>query len=115
MVKIKICLLVNKIRIKLLKNNLPQLIVCSEIPEIPEIAGKGEIYISFDDGQWCYLLMECPCGCGAYIDLSLIKGLKPRWEIQFHLNGTISISPSIWRKYKCKSHFFYKKGKVIWC
>lgn len=73
MVKIKICLLVNKIRIKLLKNNLPQLIVCSEIPEIPEIAGKGEIYISFDDGQWCYLLMECPCGCGAYIDLSLAR------------------------------------------
>lgn len=108
----KICFLVNRIRTKLFKNNLPLLIACSDLPETAE---ENKIYIVYADGEWCYLIMKCPCGCGADIDLSLIKGLKPRWEVQFHLNGTISISPSIWRKQKCKSHFFYKRGKVLWC
>lgn len=110
--KIKISLLVNKVRISLFKSDIPLLIICSELPETTE---ENTIYISSEDKKFCYLLMKCPCGCGANIDLSLIQGLKPKWEIQFHLNGTISISPSIWRKYKCKSHFFYKRGKVIWC
>lgn len=108
----KICFFINKIRIKLFKKDIPLLVICSDLPETAEI---NKIYISYEEGEWCYLMMKCPCGCGADIDLSLIKGLKPRWEVQFHLNGTISISPSIWRKRKCKSHFFYKKGKVLWC
>lgn len=108
----KVCFLINKIRINLLKNKIPLLIAC---PELPETAEKNKIYISYEEGEWCYLLMKCPCGCGADIDLSLIKNLKPRWKVKFHLNGTISLLPSIWRKQKCKSHFFYKKGKVFWC
>lgn len=112
MIKEKVCLWMNKIRVKFLKNNIPLLLICQELPAQAE---NNRIYILYEDGEFCYLLMKCPCGCGADIDLSLIKGLKPRWEIEFHLNGTISISPSVWRKYKCKSHFYYKKGNLIWC
>lgn len=112
MLKARMCCLINWIRINIFKSQIPNVVLCKEFPECPE---ENYIYITYEEKAMCYLLMKCPCGCGADIDLSLLKGLKPRWTIEFNIQGTISIKPSIWRKHGCKSHFFYKSGKVLWC
>ncbi|WP_460534909.1 DUF6527 family protein [Chitinimonas naiadis] len=85
---------------------------CAELPEVPEN------YIVYLEGEAaCYWLaaMVCPCGCGALIQLSLAKSGHPRWTVEVRSNKTVSLHPSVHRTTGCRSHFFLKNGKVIWC
>lgn len=112
MLRLKVCWCINYVRVKVFKHNIPELIIGNEFPEVIE---SNSIYLACDEDGYCYLRMKCPCGCRTNINLSLIKGLKPKWSVEPHFNGTISLSPSIWRKKGCGSHFFYKRGKIKWC
>ncbi|HBC31162.1 hypothetical protein KCV26_11440 [Petrimonas sulfuriphila] len=62
--------------------------------------------------KWGY--MKCPCGCGDLIMLSLNKDSFPSWTIKQDKLGRATISPSINRLDGCKSHYFIRKGKLIW-
>lgn len=112
MLKLLVCQCVNFIRINIFMHKISKLVICKEFPQI---ADENTLYITSEENELCYVLLKCPCGCGVNIDLSLIKGLKPRWTVEPHINGTVSITPSIWRKVGCRSHFFYKRGKIVWC
>ncbi|WP_236819161.1 DUF6527 family protein [Alicyclobacillus ferrooxydans] len=59
--------------------------------------------------------MLCPCGCGEVLHMSLHPDGRPRWELTRHPDGTVSLSPSVWRKVGCRSHFFLERGRVRWC
>lgn len=67
-----------------------------------------------DDEFWCVGL-KCPCGCDYTIELPVIKEAKPRWDIKFNSQNKISLHPSVFLKKGCKSHFWIKNGKVVWC
>lgn len=110
--KTRACVWVNHIRTKLLGQSIQKLVLCVNLPEKVDY---NVIYINYEEGCCAYLMMKCPCGCGKDIDLSLIPNLKPKWDIIFHWNGTISLNPSIRRIAGCKSHFYYKRGRVVWC
>lgn len=62
--------------------------------------------------KWAYL--KCPCGCNDSIMLSLSKNRFPSWSVKQDKLGRASISPSINKLDGCKSHFFVKKGKIVW-
>ncbi|MPL89560.1 hypothetical protein SDC9_35596 [bioreactor metagenome] len=62
--------------------------------------------------KWAYL--KCPCGCGDIIMLSLDKINYPSWSVRQDKFGKATISPSIDKLEGCRSHFFIKKGKLIW-
>jgi len=62
--------------------------------------------------KWGY--MKCPCGCGDLIMLSLIKSSFPSWTIKQDKIGRATIYPSINKLNGCRSHFFIRKGKLIW-
>ncbi|MGM9773992.1 MAG: DUF6527 family protein [Candidatus Egerieousia sp.] len=49
------------------------------------------------------------------VELNLNKESSPSWTLKWHVFGTISFSPSIWRKNGCRSHFFLKKSLIYWC
>ncbi|MGY3858930.1 DUF6527 family protein [Aeromonas hydrophila] len=59
--------------------------------------------------------MVCPCGCGDLIQLSLASNGHPRWVVDEGVRRAASLHPSIHRTAGCRSHFFLKQGKVIWC
>ena len=59
------------------------------------------------------LYFICPCGCDSIIELNLLEDSKPLWKYNID-NKKITISPSVWRKIGCKSHFFIRTGKVHW-
>lgn len=71
------------------------------------------VYLVGERQPWCATFI-CPCGCKEVIALSLIKDDRPRWRAREHPNGTVSLSPSIWRMKGCRSHFFINHGRVIW-
>ena len=58
--------------------------------------------------------LQCPCGCGAAIQLSLVRHDTPSWRPRRHFWGSVSLYPSIWRKAGCRSHFFVRRGRIVW-
>ena len=66
------------------------------------------------DETWCVGL-KCPCGCGYIIELPIIEEAKPRWDISLNSKGKITLHPSVFLKRGCKSHFWIKSGRIIWC
>ncbi len=62
---------------------------------------------------WSAALL-CPCGCGGSIQLSLIAGDTPSWRVRRHFNGSVTLHPSVWGKTGCRSHFFLRRGRIVW-
>ena len=71
----------------------------------PDDIQPNTIWITGNKDQLWIAYMKCPCGCGNIIELNLIVDQSPCWKIFWHLYGTLTISPSIWRTKGCKSHF----------
>lgn len=67
-----------------------------------------------EDETWC-IGLKCPCGCGFTIELPTIIEAKPRWTYQIDKQQNISVYPSVHLQKRCKSHFWIKQGKIIWC
>ncbi|WP_407119579.1 DUF6527 family protein [Bradyrhizobium sp. LMG 9283] len=45
----------------------------------------------------------------------LLDEVKPRWDVVVDAEGRVSLHPSVWRRTGCRSHFWIRKGKVVWC
>lgn len=54
-----------------------------------------------------WLVLSCPCGCGAEVPVNLDRRAGPAWRMYESSKGT-TIYPSVWRDTDCKSHF------IIW-
>lgn len=77
------------------------------IPEQKEME-DGVVYVSL---EYDTAIHNCMCGCGEQV----VTPLSPTdWKLTY--NGeSISLYPSIgnW-EYDCRSHYWIKKGKVLW-
>lgn len=85
------------------------------VPEQPEKLLSSTLYLIEDDGFLEHASMRCPCGCGHIIYLNLLVDESPCWSVLVHDDGAVSLNPSIWRRDGCRSHFFFKRSKVLWC
>lgn len=61
-----------------------------------------------------WILLMCPCGCGETLTLSLMQSHKPNWKASKDKWSRVTLSPSVWKNDGCRSHFFIKKGKILW-
>lgn len=68
-----------------------------------------------DDGDDWSVGMRCPCGCGDTIELMTLREARPRWDISVNQAGHPSLHPSVWRKSGCRSHFWVRDGRILWC
>lgn len=85
---------------------------CAELPEELE---AQTLYLWGEDGQIWQAVMACPCCCGATLHMSTLTDDWPHWKIDQHDDGTTTLSPSIWRKIGCRSHFWLRHGCIHWC
>jgi hypothetical protein len=83
------------------------------VGDLPNHICPQTVYIVGENNFYWMAGLLCPCGCQDFIHLNLLKEAKPCWKFKIS-KGLISISPSVWRTYGCKSHFSISKGKVIW-
>lgn len=76
---------------------------------MPSLIDEGVLYISMTNHTAVHL---CACGCGEKV----ITPFAPmRWHILYD-GVAVSLSPSIGnRDFACKSHYFIRDNKVIWC
>lgn len=82
--------------------------------EFPEEVEPKRVYLVGDGTVPWFAALLCPCGCGAFIRLSLLENDRPRWRMKHHLTGTVTLAPSIWKKEGCQSHFFVRRGRIVW-
>ncbi len=70
--------------------------------------------IGATDELWQVELI-CPCGCNEKIVLPVNDSTSPRWGLKVANKSLPTLHPSVWRSKGCKSHFFLRNGKIIWC
>ena len=80
----------------------------------PERIPKRRLVLLNDDGPYAAAML-CPCGCGETIELMIMEGVYPRWDIETDSKNRPTLHPSVWLKSGCCSHFWLKAGRVIWC
>lgn len=90
-------------------------LILNDDAEIPSPLHSHTVYIIGIKGNEWLAVFECPCSCGAKIQLNLLPEERPRWKWKVHHNSTITLTPSIWRKVGCRSHFVMVDGLIIWC
>jgi Family of unknown function (DUF6527) len=84
------------------------------VEDVPDLLKLGTLYIINNNNFPWQVAMLCPCGCKKILHMNLMKDHNPRWRFKIDNKNKISLHPSIWRTVGCKSHFFVKKGKILW-
>jgi hypothetical protein len=75
----------------------------------------GVVYVcGEDDCIWCVAFV-CPCGCGRAVNIPVLPGKGPRWDLTVAEDKRVTLTPSLQRTCECKSHFFLTKGEIKWC
>jgi len=85
------------------------------VVELPDQLEPATIYIEGEGGHLWFVVMICPCGCGEALHMNLHADTRPKWTLIRHADHTVSLSPSVWRKVGCRSHFFFRECRVVWC
>jgi hypothetical protein len=83
--------------------------------DLPDNFEQNTLYLIGENNNFWQAAMLCPCNCGDLIQLTLGTKGKPRWQVNLNNKKQPTVKPSVHRKVNCKSHFFLKDGKVIWC
>lgn len=82
---------------------------------LPKTLKRKVLYIVQEDGFEEQAAIVCPCGCKSTLQMNLLTDERPCWRVARHDDGTASLHPSVWRKKDCKSHFWFRRGRVVWC
>lgn len=101
--------------LKLRENLLParRLIVIEADSPPLKLPRRNLVLAREDDEDWA-VAFRCPCGCGKRLELMLLEEVFPKWSISIDVEDRPTLHPSVWLKKGCKSHFWLRKGKVIW-
>ncbi len=86
-----------------------------KVEELPDILDPMCVYIVGESSYLWFVAMLCPCGCGAVLQMSVMPEKRPQWDITIHEDRTITLYPSVRRVIGCKSHFFLRRGMILWC
>lgn len=82
---------------------------------LPDKLPPRDLVVARDAGEdWCVGL-RCPCGCGQRLEMMLLKEVRPRWDVSVDRGGHVSLHPSVWLREGCRSHFWVRSGKIVWC
>jgi hypothetical protein len=56
----------------------------------------------------------CPCGCGSVVELCVLAEVDPHWRFAVDDKRRVSLQPSVWRTNGCRSHYFIRRGRIMW-
>src|ERR1700730_7348466 len=82
---------------------------------VPLRLKRRTLYVVEEAGFREQAAMLCPCGCRRVLQMNLLPDDRPYWELVQHANGTATLRPSVWRRKGCHSHFWFRRGRVLWC
>jgi len=80
----------------------------------PQLPRRAVLLARDGTEDWC-VGMRCPCGCQRKIELLLVRGVTPRWDLSVDKKGLPTLQPSVFLQAGCRSHFWLRRGRVHWC
>ncbi len=83
--------------------------------DLPLTLERNILYVVHEDGYLEHASMICPCGCKNKLHMNLIPDERPLWRLENYENGTVSLHPSVWRRTGCRSHFWLRNSRIVWC
>lgn len=85
------------------------------VTDLPDTLRSDVLYAVADSGArpWSAAFV-CPCGCAAIIQLALVPGGGPSWQLVRDWLGRPTLHPSVWRIRGCRSHFWLRHGRIDW-
>ncbi len=89
--------------------------IIKHVDDVPELLDDNILYIVGESQNYWCAIMLCPCGCRETITLNTLPQVRPRWSFEKGFFNKASLSPSVWRKKGCYSHFFLISGRILWC
>jgi hypothetical protein len=90
-------------------------LIVIEGDSLPERLPSRNLILARENGEdWCVGL-RCPCGCGKRLEMMVLETVRPRWDVVVDKRGRPTLHPSVWVRDGCRSHFWLRQGKVIWC
>lgn len=101
-------------RVAALIRRAPAPYALRQTADVPDAPAPRTLYIVGErDNAW-FAVLCCPCGCGALVQLPLVHNCTPQWRFSLHWTGTFSLEPSVRRTTGCRSHFFLRRGRIVW-
>ena len=92
---------------------ISRVIHISSMSQLPKRLGAAAFVVE-KAGTPRWVVLECPCRCGARIDVNLMKTARPHWNLSFECER-ITISPSLWQpRERCGSHVLVRQNKIRW-
>jgi hypothetical protein len=82
---------------------------------LPKKLPRRNLVVARDGDEDWSVGLRCPCGCGQRLEMMLLEEVKPRWDLSVDSRGHLSLHPSVRLREGCKSHFWVRSGKIIWC
>lgn len=92
----------------------PYALVYVEGDELPTELPPRTLVIAHENGVLWSAGMICPCGCKRRIEVMLLPGVQPRWDLTVEPSGRPSLKPSIWVNTGCRAHFWLVNGQIRW-
>ena len=83
--------------------------------ELPATLPTRDLVVARDGSEDWSVGLRCPCGCGAKLEMMLLADVEPRWEIAVDAHGQPTLKPSVWKRDGCRSHFWVRGGRIVWC
>lgn len=83
--------------------------------DAPERPRPKTLYVVMEDGTPWSAAMLCPCGCGDTLHMNLLPDERPLWSLMVNGEGASTLQPSVNRIKGCRSHFWFRNGRVHWC
>lgn len=94
----------------------PRPVTLRRVVDEPTLIEDSIVYLVGERGNEWLAVMRCPCGCGRMIKLNLLECEgRPSWRVDCDQRKHVTITPSVWGKYGCKSHFVLRDGQIKWC
>ena len=82
------------------------------VKEMPKTKQPGILYISKEYGVAIHL---CACGCGKQTVTPIGQIGTRNWKLVEN-GALVSLQPSILNSgLECKSHYFVRDNKIVWC
>lgn len=92
----------------------PRKVLRVEGDAFPAEMPPRDLVLLYEGGEAWSIGMVCPCGCRQLIELPLIPEASPHWRLEIDDVKLPTLAPSVWLRTGCRSHFFVRKGKVLW-
>lgn len=86
------------------------------VEDLPEDVERQTVYIIGGRKHPFYAAVVCPRGsCRQVIHLDLSAEVEKRWQLTEHVNGSISLSPSVHvTGMPCGCHYWLREGRIRW-